>query len=176
MNLLANRPEVAKMNVRVSGRGFSLIELLVAVVIVGILAAIAYPSFTAFVGQSRRTDATIALTQMTATLEKFNTTCTRYPTVAEFFAVGGTYNNCTGVGGKATTTDGYYAIAYNAPNPCPGAGGAAPPAGSCYTLTATPTATGDQLARDGGKCATLTIDHRGTKTATGTDGANCWKK
>jgi type IV pilus assembly protein PilE len=50
--------------------GFSLIELMMAVAIVGILAAIAVPSYTAFVRQSNRTDAVRALTLDAQALER----------------------------------------------------------------------------------------------------------
>lgn len=44
--------------------GFTLIELMIAVVIVGILAAIAYPSYIDHVRKARRADAKAALTQL----------------------------------------------------------------------------------------------------------------
>ena len=56
------------MNKRQSG--ITLIELMVVVAIVGILAAIAYPSYRAYVMRSNRTDAKIALGQTAQALEK----------------------------------------------------------------------------------------------------------
>lgn len=47
-------------------RGFTLIELMIAVAIVGILASIAYPSYMAQVRKSRRADAQAALMNIAA--------------------------------------------------------------------------------------------------------------
>jgi type IV pilus assembly protein PilE len=51
-------------------KGFTLIELMITVVIVGILAAIAYPAYQNSVTQSRRADAQGALTQLNNAMER----------------------------------------------------------------------------------------------------------
>ena len=153
--------------------GFTLIELVITVLIVAILSTIAYPSYTNYVAQTRRTDAQIALTRTAAQLEKFFTNCSRYPTVAEYAAAPNADCANPGFGGPTTSTDGYYNLQYQQG----GAGcGAGQPAASCFELTATPTALGAQLSRDGAKCASFTIDHTGKKTATGSEATKCWKK
>jgi type IV pilus assembly protein PilE len=50
--------------------GFSLIELMIAVLIVGILAAIAVPSYSAYVKRANRTDATRSLSATAQALER----------------------------------------------------------------------------------------------------------
>ncbi|KUJ87099.1 MAG: type IV pilin [Halomonas sp. 54_146] len=51
-------------------RGFTLIELMIVVVIVGIIASIAYPSYTRYVQKSMRTDAHAGLMQAASVLER----------------------------------------------------------------------------------------------------------
>lgn len=53
--------------------GFTLIELMIAVVVVGILAAIAYPSYIEQVRKSRRADAKAALLTAAQTMERYYT-------------------------------------------------------------------------------------------------------
>jgi type IV pilus assembly protein PilE len=50
--------------------GFSLIELMIAVVIVSILAAIAYPAYQDSIRKARRADAQAALTGLAAVMER----------------------------------------------------------------------------------------------------------
>jgi type IV pilus assembly protein PilE len=150
--------------------GFTLIELMITVVILSILAAIAYPSYTNYVTVARRSEATINLTQIAAQEEKFLTNCGTY--TLNFngnISNANTALRCTGLGygptaGSFTTVNGYYTIRI-----------AAGPTGIAagYILTATPDLT--QATRDAGKCDQISIDSTGLKTAVGTDGASCWK-
>ena len=51
-------------------RGFTLIELVIVMLVVSILASIAYPYYTAFVFQSRLSDAQASLEQYQTILER----------------------------------------------------------------------------------------------------------
>ena len=59
-------------------QGFSLIELMIAVVIVGILAAIAIPMYSDYVTRSRRADGQATLMQVAQELERCYTQFSKY--------------------------------------------------------------------------------------------------
>jgi len=59
-------------------RGFTLIEMMIVVIIIGVISAIAYPAYKNYMKQSRRSDAQITLTQAAAAQEKFFSDCRTY--------------------------------------------------------------------------------------------------
>lgn len=96
--------ERTRMN-KTHSYGFNLIELMITVVIIGILAAIAYPSYIKYMKQTRRSDAQIALSEIASREEKFFAQCRTYTT-----ALNGTIPACTGLGYIAISPGGHYAL------------------------------------------------------------------
>lgn len=73
-------------------KGFTLIEVMITVVIVGILASVAYPSYIEHVRKSRRADAKAALVAAAQTMERYYTEKNTY-VGATAAASGGTIPN-----------------------------------------------------------------------------------
>jgi type IV pilus assembly protein PilE len=148
-------------------QGFTLIELMITVAIVGILAAIAYPSYTAQVQKSRRADAQIALQEIAQRQEAYFLRNRSYA------------KDVAQLGYAATSTDGQYALSIvGAPNACTGVAGAAACAG--YEASAVP-ATGKPQVHDA-HCQVFTLDDRGRRrggtsatTAAADTAQTCWK-
>lgn len=137
--------------------GFTLVELLVAMVIIAILSAIAIPSYRTYVLRSRREDATSALLRVQTAEEKFFLQNNAYTA-----NIAGAPPAGLGMGN--TSDNAYYNLALALTN-----------GGAGFTATATPSATGGQV--DDTKCTSLTIDQTGAKTATGADPTpdqTCW--
>ena len=59
-------------------RGFTLMELMIVVAIIGILAGIAYPTYQDSVRKSRRADAEAVLLELAQWMERFYTENNRY--------------------------------------------------------------------------------------------------
>jgi type IV pilus assembly protein PilE len=126
----------------------TLIELLIVVVIIGILAAIAYPSYQEQVRKTRRADGKATLMEVAQQLER----C--YTRFASYNAAG-----CDVVGDLAADIDspeGYYVVT-----------GALTP--GAFTLTAT--RQGAQV--EDAKCGELTLTNTGLR-GSGGDPDECW--
>ncbi len=80
--------------------GFSLIELIIAMAIIGILAVIAYPSYKTHLEQARRSDGQTALLDLANRLDHYFSENNQYAgaTLAE-------------LGVSPRSTEGYYALA-----------------------------------------------------------------
>jgi type IV pilus assembly protein PilE len=142
-------------------RGMTLIEVMIAVVIVGVLTAIALPAYQSSVRKGRRAEAFTALAGIQQGQERWRGSHTNYTTtLADARAV-------------SPTPSGYYTLALAAP---------ADPATLASGYVATATAAGAQVADT--SCATLAVRMLGGNLSYGsgngdvdwTDPGRCWAK
>lgn len=140
-------------------KAFTLIELMIAVAIVGVLAAVAYPTYQNSVQKSRRADAQAALVELAAFMERIYTENNSYNVDLD--------GDGTSIGSDEadefpfTTSPRSGGAFYNLSLSAVGA--------TTFTLQAVPV-TGSSQADDA--CKTMTLNQAGAKTTTGT--AGCW--
>lgn len=131
-------------------RGVTLIELMVAVAIVGILAAIAYPSYQRQVQQTRRTDGKSALLEAAQRLERCYTRFNSYNA--------GGCDVATDLASGFESPEGWYEIGENGIT------------ATTFELVATP----QDSQADDTRCGTLRLTHTGGRDADGTASDTCW--
>lgn len=144
-------------------RGFTLIELMIAVAITAILTLVAVSSYQTSVMRARRTDAKTALNDLAGREQRYFSVTNSYTNDPEKL---GYSNSVTSFGSTFSVGSGYYYLSV----PTITAAAAGTPA----AFTATATATGSQ-AKDTG-CLTMSVDSLGNYTSTGTATPTppCW--
>lgn len=154
-------------------RGFTLIEMIITVAILGVLAAIAWPLYESQSAKGRRSDAAVALTNARQALVSFRSDNGAFPAdAATALAALRSYLvtapnspaiDCRDQRGYqipaagVTSCQGYYNITVSAAD------------ANSFTLTATP------ISHPDDDCSTLTLDNLGTRGNTGDGTADrCW--
>lgn len=137
-------------------KGFTIIELMIAVLIVAVLVTIAYPNYMDYLRDSRRGQAQGELLELAQWMERQFTVDGRY--TADTSGTKRTLPFTTSPNGGDTT---YYNFAVSAST------------SGTYTLTATPTSAGGQ---NNDECGTLSVTHTGSKGAVkdSTSVSGCW--
>lgn len=124
--------------------GFTLVEILIVIALIGIITTVAIPSYNRFIIEIRRGDARHLLEKNAHLLERCLT-------------LRGAYNNACNL--WTQSNDQHYTLTSVV-------------TAQTYTITANPIANSTQ-ANDS-TCTTLSLNHAGQRTATGSDPDSCW--
>ena len=145
-----HQPRVGSLHAR--EHGFTLIEVMIVVAIIGILSAVVYPSYVEYVKRGYRSEARTALLEAQQYMERYYAANSRYS------------SDAAGTTSPALPAR-LQSIPANSPRYTLGVAATL----NSYTLTAT------LLGED--KCGNLTLTNTGAKgrSATGPSVQDCWK-
>ena len=140
--------------------GFTLIELMVAVAVVGVLSALAFPAYDQYIKKSRRTDAKNALLDLAAREERYYSLNNQYSTNPSNLG----YASTSFPMNVQTSNSAYYQLNLSAPTPM---------AAALPTFAASAVPLGSQV---NDRCGSYTLDHLGVQGNNGntTTSAECW--
>lgn len=135
-----------------SMHGFTMVEILIVLVIVSILAMVAYPAYQDSIRKARRSDARAAALDLAALQEKW------------YFQNNSFTDDITKLDPDSLSHEGHYTV--DVDDPCGDL--------TCFTIEVEPT--GDQA--DDTECALFTVTHTGRKEAENSGGDDttdrCW--
>ncbi|WP_299733709.1 type IV pilin protein [uncultured Endozoicomonas sp.] len=119
-----------------SQKGYTLGELMIVLVIIGILSSIVYPSYSQYMFETRRSDAWVALTNAAAAQERW-------------YSVNFRFTDAVVNLGGGSSPEGFYAISVESSS-------------TSYRITATAIDTKVQASDTG--CTVITLDHLGIQS------------
>ncbi len=162
-------------------RGFTLIELMISVAIVGLLGSLAYPAYTSSVVKGKRAEARTALVDLLQQQERYMTQRNCYVRFSTNSTTGATTplapvpsTVCGGVAPASAPFKGFSSDSISnasyilSADNCPDGAGGSISIAECVQLTAVPR----KADPDAGS---LTLTSTGTKSCTGPKPAVCWK-
>jgi type IV pilus assembly protein PilE len=150
------------MNALHKQRGLTLIELVVVMMIVGVLAAVAIPSYRSYVTRSQRSDAKDAVLALATQQEKHYLQCNSYATVID----AATDCDAGELVGADASKNGWYALTTAS-------------ADTALVFTATATAVNGENQWNDTDCRSFTVNQAGVRSALDAGGsdntAECWR-
>ncbi len=167
-----------------NSRGFTIMELMIVVAIIGVLAAIAWPNYTSYMNKGRRADGITALLQLQQAQTRLRANCRFYaPILVDDNNDGVNDSDCLAIGTTelefdTTSPEGFYTLRMG--DPVDDAAFYVATSGNAYLAVAEAIAGGKQASDTNCKKLVLTVTGsnpdgvRSSRDSTGAASTGCW--